>query len=98
MEEETGGEISHAFQTENFALGHVDCLDVAEGGVMTQHLDVDSSDEVFFLLFGAKVFFFDLGLEGIELGGDDLIFFLLGSRLTDRLDQIIHFFGQMLAR
>lgn len=46
VEEERDGEVPRALEQQAVVVGHLDGVDVAEGGVVAEHLDVDEADDV----------------------------------------------------
>jgi len=63
---------------------------------MPKHFNVNSFDEILLLFFCTKRLIFDGSLQLSLLSQDDLILFLFRSCLTNRLDQVMHFFSQLL--
>lgn len=68
---------------------------MCEGCGVSQHLDVECSDEVLFEVFGGDVFLCHAGFEGLEFIKDDFIFLLFGFGLADTFDKLFKFFGQV---
>ena len=69
---------------------------MCKGCIMPKHFNVNSFDEILLLFFCTKRLIFDGSLQLSLLSQDDLILFLFRSCLTNRLDQVMHFFGQLL--
>lgn len=46
VEEERDGEVPRPLEQQAVVVGHLDGVDVAEGGVVAEHLDVDEADDV----------------------------------------------------
>lgn len=45
IEEKRDGEVAGSFERERFVVGHLDGMDVAEGGIVAEHLGVDEAEE-----------------------------------------------------
>ena len=55
---------------------------VGEGRRVSQHLDVERSDEMLLDLFGCQIFFGQSSLESGQFSNDDAVLFLLGLGLS----------------
>lgn len=69
-------------------MGHLDGVDVAEGGVVPEHLGVDEAEEELLHLAARHVGVGEAALEVLELADDDAVLLRLGTRLADGLDQV----------
>lgn len=88
VDEERDGEVAGALEREGLVVGHLDGVDVAEGGVVAEHLGVDEAEEELLHLAARHVGVGEAALEVLELAGDDAVLLRLGARLADGLDQV----------
>lgn len=88
VEEEGHGEVAGALEKEGVVVSHLDGVDITEGGVVTEHLDIDEADEILFHLAAGDVGFGDPALEGLDLAEDDAVLLGLGAGLADGLDEV----------
>lgn len=87
-EEESDGEIASALEEETVVVGHLDGVDVSEGGVVAEHLHVDEADEVLLHLALRDVRFRETPFQGFDLVKDDAVLLRLGSGLADGLHKL----------
>lgn len=88
VEEEGDGEVAGALEKEGVVVSHLDGVDVAKGGVVAEHLDVDETNEVLLHLAPGDVGLGDPALEGLDLAEDDAVLLGLGAGLADGLDEV----------
>lgn len=88
VDEERDGEVPRALEREGLVVGHLDGVDVAEGGVVAEHLGVDEAEEELLHLAAGHVRVGEAALEVLELAGDDAVLLRLGARLADGLDEV----------
>lgn len=60
--EEGDGEVSRALEEEGVVVSHLDGVNVAEGGVVAEHLDVEEADDVLLHLALGRVCVVDASL------------------------------------
>jgi hypothetical protein len=63
VEEEGAHQVADPLEHQIFALGEVDGVDVSEGGGVAEHLDVQSTYEMFLDLFGRKILLSEASFE-----------------------------------
>lgn len=73
VDEERDGEVPRALEREGLVVGHLDGVDVAEGGVVAEHLGVDEAEEELLHLAAGHVRVGEAALEVLELAGDDAV-------------------------
>lgn len=88
VEEEGDGEVARALEREGLVVGHLDGVDVAEGGVVAEHLGVDEAEEELLHLPAGHVGVGEAALEVIQLPRDDPVLLRLGPRLANGLDKV----------
>lgn len=93
VDEERDGEVAGALEREGLVVGHLDGVDVAEGGVVAEHLGVDEAEEELLHLAARHVGVGEAALEVLELAGDDAVLLRLGARLADGLDEVQELLG-----
>lgn len=60
--EEGDGEVARALEEEGVVVSHLDGVNVAEGGVVAEHLDVEEADDVLLHLALGRVCVVDASL------------------------------------
>lgn len=93
VEEERDGEVAGPLERERLVVGHLDGVDVAEGGVVAEHLCVDEAEEELLHLAAWHVGVGEAALEVLELARDDAVLLRLGARLADGLDEVEELLG-----
>lgn len=93
VEEERDGEVPGPLERERLVVGHLDGVDVAEGGVVAEHLGVDEAEEELLHLAAGHVGVGEAALEVLELARDDAVLLRLGARLADGLDEVEELLG-----
>ena len=71
-------------------------MDVGEGSGMTEHLNVESANEVLADLFICEIFFGEVLFDPCELVDDDTVFFLFGLSLAYTFDEGFEIFGEVI--
>ena len=74
-------------------MGHLDGVDVTEGGVVAEHLGVDEAEEELLHLAAGHFGIGEAALEVLELARDDAVLLRLGARLADGLDEVEELLG-----
>jgi hypothetical protein len=67
VEEERNGEVPGPLERERLVVGHLNGVDVTEGGVMAEHLGVDEAEEELLHLAAGHVGVGEVALEVLEL-------------------------------
>lgn len=93
IEEKRDGEVAGSFERERFVVGHLDGMDVAEGGIVAEHLGVDEAEEELLHLAAWHVGVRKAALEVLELARDDAVLLRLGARLANGLDEVEELLG-----
>lgn len=83
VQEQSDGQIPSSFKDQIVIVGHLDGVDVAKGGVVAEHLDVDETNDILFHLALGDVRFGDAALESLDLVEDNSVFFGFGSGFAD---------------
>jgi hypothetical protein len=93
VEKERNGEVIGPLERERLVVGHLNCVDVAEGGVVAEHLGVDEAEEELLHLAAWHVGVGEAALEVLKLTRDDAVLLRLGARLADGLDEVEELLG-----
>jgi hypothetical protein len=93
VDEERDGEVPRALERERLVVGHLDGVDVTEGGVVAEHLGVDEAEEELLHLAAGHVRVGEAALEVLQLARDDAVLLRLGARLADGLDEVEELLG-----
>jgi hypothetical protein len=93
VEKERDSEVTGPLERERLVVGHLNGVDVAEGGVVAEHLGVDEAEEELLHLAAWHVGVGEAALEVLKLARDDAVLLRLGARLADGLDEVEELLG-----